>query len=119
MSNVIIKINNVEMPSPSEWIPGLADLVTNSTRVGSGKIRFNFVDVKRTWKAKWTNINQDEIDAILTQIERVPKFSITCYDPELKTETTKTFYKSDRQWEKLQHINSDIFHTLSITFIEE
>lgn len=112
-----IYIGGTLVASPSKWLPGLQDLVANPTRVGGGRMRANFIDVKRTWQATWTNLTESEYDLILTKIERRFEFQIKCYDPELGI-VTKTFYKGDRQFEKLQHFYNGSFGTITVTFIE-
>ena len=108
----------MKVASPSEWVPAVQDLVANSTRVGGGRMRANFIASKRSWAAKWTNLTQTQAQAILSQIEGRFEFPIKCFDPETGTEVTKIFYKGDRQWEKLQHIATETYHTISVTFIE-
>ena len=117
MSNHDIKISGELVASPSKWEPGLQDLVTNSTRVGSGKMRFNFVATKRTWSAEWTHLSQEESQLILNKIEGVSFFTIECFDPGNNEVILRTFYKSDRSL-KVLHTNS-ISISISVSFIEQ
>lgn len=112
-----ILIGGVKVATPSVWLPSLQDMVKNSTRSGSGRMRANFVDVKRTWKAEWTNLNEKEYRLILSKIERRFEFEITCYDPELGW-VKKDFYKGDREFSKLYHYYDGSVGSISVTFIE-
>lgn len=114
---VDVLLGGVKVASPSEWIPSLQDMVKNSTRSGSGRMRANYVDVKRSWQAKWTNLSEAEYRLILSKIERRFEFKIACYDPELGW-IEKDFYKGDRAFEKLQHFYNGSYGTVSVTFIE-
>lgn len=112
-----VLIGGTLIASPSRWVPGLQDLVKNSNRSGGGRMRANFIDVKRKWDATWTNLTEAEYRLILSKIERRFEFKITCYDPELGW-VEKDFYKSDRSFEKLQHFYNGSYGTISVTFVE-
>lgn len=112
-----VLLGGVKVASPSEWLPGLQDLVKNSTRSGGGRMRANYVDVKRTWQAKWTNLNETEYRLILSKIERRFEFKIACYDPELGW-VEKDYYKGDRSFEKLYHYYNGSEGTVTVTFVE-
>lgn len=114
-----ILIGGVLVASPTLWIPGLQDLVTNSTRAGGGRMRANYIDVKRAWTAKWTNLTEIEYQLILSKIERRFDFKIACYDPELGW-VEKDFYKGDREFpDGIKHLSKDEkAGTISVTFIE-
>lgn len=116
-SKTDVLLNNKKVASPSQWLPGLQDLVTNSNRAGSGRMRANFIDVKRTWQAVWTNLTEVEYQLILSCIEGRFEFPISCYDPQYGW-LTKTFYKGDREFQSLRHYMSGSTGTIAVTFIE-
>lgn len=120
MSNRDIKIDGVLIPSPVDWNPGIKDLVTNSTRTGSGKMRFTKVATKRTWDAQWKNLNSSELALLMSCIEPNAFFTIECFDPGVGSVVTKTFYKGDRNFDSLKHLSeSEIYASLSLNFIEQ
>lgn len=112
-----VLLGGVLMPSPDTWAPGLQDLVKNSTRAGGGKMRANFIDVKRKWSAKWTNLTEAEYRLILSKIERRFEFKLACYDPELGW-VEKDFYKGDRAFETFKHYYNGTRGTITVEFIE-
>ena len=120
MSVYDVKIDNVLMPSPSEWKPTFADMVTNPNRVGNGKMRFNYVATKVTWSAKWTNLPETQYQLLLGAIEGKSFFAIECYDPKSHAVVTKTFYKSDRAFDNLiLWSDTEKYGSVSMTFIEQ
>jgi len=120
MSNVQIKIDGVLIPSPSVWNPGLKDLVTNSTRTGGGKMRFNRVATKRTWDGSWRNLSNSQLQVLLGTFEGKSFFTIECFDPGVNEVIVKTFYKGDRVFETPKYFSDDeIYYSLSISFIEQ
>ena len=118
MANYDVFIGGKKVASPSACIPALQDLVTNSTRVGGKTMRANFLAVKRGWQITWTNITQAEADVIFGEIENRFEFKFKLYDPVKKLNHEGNFYKGDRQYEKLQYIGNEVYHTFSVTFIE-
>jgi len=115
-----IKIDLALMPAPTEWKPTIGDLVTNSTRVGSGKMRFNYVATKVTWSAKWVNLTEAEFTVLMGAIEGKSFFNIECYDPVAHAVVSKAFYKSDRAFDNLIVWSvEEKYGSVSMTFIEQ
>jgi hypothetical protein len=123
MSNTDIFINGVKIPPPDwidGWVPSFMDLVDNSQRVGGLTMRFNYLGTKRQWDARWSMLTKAEYESIMTAIEGVPMFPITCYDPSEKGIVTKTFYKGDRKFPSLFHFDDVIgYGSIQVTFIEQ
>lgn len=115
----IIKIDGIQIPSPVEWKPSIMTLVSNSTRTGGGKMRFNEVAKKRKWDGVWKNLTQAEMATLVSSFENKAFFPIECYDPVANAVVTKTFYKGDRPFETPKYIGSDIFLSISVSFIEQ
>lgn len=108
------------MPSPSEWKPTYADMVTNPNRVGNGKMRFNYVATKVNWSAKWEYLTEAEYQVLLDAIEGKSFFAVQCYDPKSHAVATKIFYKSDRAFDTLLLWNdTEKYGSVSLTFIEQ
>lgn len=118
MASTDFIINSVKVAAPVSFLPTIADMVTNSKRMGNGKVRFNYVATKRTWEGKWEFLTMNEYQEILNAIEGVSLFSISLFDPELGENTTKTFYKGDRKFDKWQP-GTDGYASISVSFIEE
>ena len=120
MANRDIKIDGVLIPSPVDWKPSIMTLVTNSTRTGGGKMRFNEVAKKRTWDGSWKNLTRAQLVTLKGSFEGKAFFTIECFDPIDDAIVTKTFYKGNRVFETSRHISdSEIYHSLSVSFIEQ
>lgn len=114
-----IKIGGVAMPPITDQKEADQDMVTNSNRVGSGKMRFNFVDVKKTLSLTWTMLTQTELQKISSAIERKSFFTIEYFDTTTNSRVSKTFYKGDRTKDNLKNLNDHVYGNFTCDFIEQ
>ncbi len=115
-----LRIDDVELPTPSKYSFAEYDLVENSTRNGNGMaswdvVRFNVGRLDLTWD----NVSRDKIVQILSAIRSRKKFDCTFPNPNTGQVETRNFYAGDRMNELAKYISAlEYWSTLTVPFIE-
>lgn len=90
----VIKINGVELPTPSELQIGIMDL-SKAERNARGTMIIERVATKRKLELSYAFLNKDELSQVLNAVSPV-FFSVTYQDPLTSGSRTGTFYCGDR-----------------------
>ena len=113
----MIKINGVEMPSPTGFIPMIMD-ITKAERNSQGKMFIELIATKYKLDVSWGVLTQEEITVLLTAIKPV-SFTVTFLDPESGTDKTITCYKGDRSIPLLTYVGGVAqWKDFKVNFIE-
>lgn len=93
----MLKINGVDMPTPSVFVPDINDLddEEGSGRVASGDTVRDFIAEKRKLVCEWPVLTWPEISKLLKAVDPV-FFEVTYPDPKTGTYETKEFYVGPR-----------------------
>jgi len=91
----MIKINNVEMPSPIGYTAMMMD-ITNAERDAKGTMHIDFI--ARKWKLEigWGVLDQPQMSELLKALESSVTFNVSFIDPITGESNTAVFYKGDR-----------------------
>lgn len=89
----LIKINGVEIPTPSEYNVGIQD-ISNAERNANGTMIIERIATKRKIELGWSYLTKDEISRILNAVSPV-FFTVQYLDPQQGVKTG-TFYCGDR-----------------------
>lgn len=102
----MIKINGVEIPTPSDYQVSIQD-ISNAERNANGTMIIERVATKRKVELAWAYLSKQDLSAILNYIS--PVFFIVDYiDPQDGGLKTGTFYSGDRSAGALSYINNEI-----------
>lgn len=91
----MIRINNVDMPTPSGYTVGIMD-ITNAERNSKGTMFIDLIATKRKLELEWRVLAQEDMTKVLNVLESSITFSVTYIDPKTGTNKTGMFYKGDR-----------------------
>ena len=114
----MIKIDTVEVATPSSFNVGISD-ITEGGRNANGKLILELIATKRKLELSYNFITESDLYDLLNAISS-PFFEVEYPDPQTSTLTTKTFYVGDRQIETIDYI-SDVprWKNVSFNFIEQ
>lgn len=98
----LIKINGVELKTPSVYEVGIQD-ISNAERNANGTMIIERIATKRTIKYGQSLLTGQEMSTILKQVSPV-FFNVEYYDPEDNTFKTGIFYCGDRKVPMLSFI---------------
>lgn len=90
----MIKVNGVEIPTPSTYQPTLND-IGKADRNANGTMILEIITTKRKLEMSWSYLSQSDL-AFLFQSIAGTFFTVEYPDPEDGTTKTGTFYKGDR-----------------------
>lgn len=90
----LIKIDGVDMPSPSGIQFGIMDL-SKAERNANGTMIIERIATKRKLDLEWKYLSQAELASLLNAVSPV-LFSLTYTDPQTNALRTGTFYAGDR-----------------------
>ena len=116
----MLKIDGVNIPSPSTYSFTESDLVENSTRNAAGYaswdvVRYNVGSLSLTWE----NAGRDEIMKICNAIRSKKKFNVTFTNTNTGQVETREFYSGDRANELVRYVSSlQYWGTLTIPFVQ-
>lgn len=91
----MIKINNLDIPSPTGYAPSLID-ITNGERNSKGTMFLDLIAKKWKLELVWGLLTQEELNGILAPLDSGVTFNVTFLDLYGNT-VTKEFYKGDRR----------------------
>lgn len=90
----LIKINGVDLPTPSEFSVSIQDVV-NAERNARATMIMELIGVKQKIELSWAFLTAAQLSQVLTAVKPL-FFTVTYPDPETNTTRTATFYKGDR-----------------------
>jgi len=99
----LIKINGVEIPTPSEFSVGIQD-ISKAERNAAGTMVIERIATKRKIELSWKYLSKEELSQILTAVSPV-FFTVEYPDPQTGTNRIGTFYCGDRSCSMLDFKN--------------
>jgi hypothetical protein len=102
----LIKINGVEIPTPSDYQPGIMD-ISKAERNANGTMIIERVATKRKLELAWKTLSQQQMTLILNAIAPV-FFTVEYMDPQEGGIKIGTFYAGDRNCPALSFINGKL-----------
>lgn len=116
-----IKVNNHNIPDPSEWTYQVGDLDTSGKRDAKGLLHRAYVATKVNYEFTWNGLEWQMLQNILGWINH-PKFTLKAPDPRSFGDTyTGKYYVGDRTgkgWFYDVNRNETAVFTLKLKFIE-
>lgn len=114
----LILVNNVAIPTPSEYSIGIMDL-SQAERVANGEINIKRIATKRKIEIGYNYLSKTDLSTLLQAISSV-FFSVTYPDPQTGTNLTKTFYVGDRNAGMIDFINGvPRYKDVKFNFVEK
>lgn len=117
---MMIKINGVDIKTPSKFEATISDVDGETTRNALGTLFRDRIGVKRKLQLEFPPLTQSEISTILTAVSDV-FFTVTYPDP-MSGVITKTFYVGDRSIPMYVYGNGTtqlLWEGLKMNFIEQ
>lgn len=102
----MIKINGVELPTPSGYNVGIQD-ISKAERNANGTMIIERIATKRKLEVAWEYLSQEELSRVLTLVSPV-FFAVEYIDPQEGTKKTGTFYAGDRTPKAMDFKNGKI-----------
>lgn len=90
----LIKINGVDIPTPSSYSVGVQDL-SNAERNANGTMIIERIATKRKIELAWTFLTKEQTSLILNSVNDV-FFRVEYMDPVIGDKKAGTFYCGDR-----------------------
>lgn len=113
----LIKINGVEIPTPSDYQPGIMD-ISKAERNANGTMIIERITTKRKLELGWKKLSKEQLSTILNLISPV-FFTVEYVDPQDNGFRTGTFYSGDRNCPALSYIKGNIeYNNIKINLIE-
>lgn len=91
----MLKINGVEIPTPSDLKIGIQDL-SKAERSASGLMFIERIATKRKLEPTWQYLSKDELSMLFQAVSSV-FFEVEYIDPENNAVKTGIFYAGDRK----------------------
>lgn len=114
----MIKINGVQIPTPSSYRVGIMDISGNAERTASGLMVRDIIATKRKIELSWNYLSQEDVSKILNLVSGA-FFKVEYIDPQDNTVKTGIFYAGDRTVEALDYRNGRIrYQNLKFNLIE-
>ncbi len=120
MSTFALKIDGIDLPSPSSYSFTEADLVENSTRNAKGfaswdMVRPNLGNLSLTWE----NADAPKLRSITAALRGKKQFACTFFNPYTGQTETRSFYAGDRANELVRYVSAlQYWSTLTVPFVE-
>ena len=114
----MIKINGVEIPTPSDYTMEIMDLSTNAERTASGLLVRDIVAKKRKILLRWNYLSKENLSFLLSTVS--PSFfNVEYINPETNQLETGEFYAGDRKAGAIDYRNGVIrYKDISFNIIE-
>lgn len=120
MSEFQFKINNIDIPAPTEYNYSIEDLSSQATgRTLDGVMHKDVIAVKDTYVCTWKQLSWEDTATILNAIDGKTEVSFTHADPRVPYQmVTYDFYVGQRGGSTINLKNpSSTFTDLSFSFI--
>lgn len=102
----MIKIEGVDLPTPSEMSFGVQD-ISKAERNANGTMIIERIATKRKIDLSWRYLSPVELSQVLTAVKPV-FFNVTYTDPESNTLRSALFYCGDRTVGVMDFINGQL-----------
>lgn len=102
----MIKINGVELPTPSDYTVGIQDL-SKAERNANGTMIIERIATKRKLELSWKYLSKEQLSNLFNLVSPV-FFTVNYIDPQVGGSKTGTFYCGDRSAGALDFINGNI-----------
>lgn len=113
----LIKINGVEIPTPSTFNPSIMNL-SNSERNANGMMIMEIIAQKQKLELSWKIISAEKLSSVLNLIDST-FFQVEYPNPKTNKTTTKTMYCGDRTVGVMSYIDGEIkYKDFKVNFIE-
>ena len=114
----MIKVNNVEIPTPSECTVSVFDIYESTDRDSTGTIHLDYIATKNKLECTWSYLSQEDLTSLLNTIKAI-SFNVTYKDPATGKDVTKNMYKGDRTIPILDVIDGkNRYKDFKVNFIE-
>lgn len=114
----LIKVNNVEIPTPSECTVSVFDIYESTDRDSTGTIHLDYIATKNKLECTWSYLSQEDLTSLLNTIKAI-SFNVTYKDPATGKDVTKNMYKGDRTIPILDVIDGkNRYKDFKVNFIE-
>ncbi len=104
----MIKINGVQIPTPSDYQVMIADL-SIAERVASGYLQIERIATKRKIELIWFYLTNEQLSNLLTLVAPV-SFQVEYTDPQTNELRTGEFYCGDRNVRGFKYHNGRIWY---------
>ena len=94
----ILKINGVNVATPSEFTVGVQD-IAKAERIANGDIRIERIATKIKLEMSWNYLTTRDLSILLKSVRgsrRSPTFPVVYWDPIEEGNVSKQFYVGDR-----------------------
>lgn len=102
----MVKINGVELPTPSDYLVSIQDL-SKAERNANGTMIIERIATKRKLELSWKYLSKEQLSSLFNLVSPV-FFTVTYIDPQTGGLKTGTFYCGDRSAGALDYINGKI-----------
>ena len=102
----MIKIDNVQMPTPSSFNVGIQDL-SKAERNARGTLIMERIATKRKLEFSWKYLTREDLQTLLNAVSPV-FFTVEYPDPVTNAVRSGTFYAGDRSMGALDYQNGQI-----------
>lgn len=102
----MIKVNGVEIPTPSDLSVGIQD-ISKAERNARGTLIIERITTKRKLEMTWSYLTKEQLQQLFTAVSPV-LFTVEYPDPVTNTVLTGTFYAGDRKSGALDYRNGNI-----------
>lgn len=99
----LIKINGVEIPTPSAYTVGIQD-ISKAERNANGTMIIERIATKRKIEISWKTLSREDLSKILNSVSAV-FFNVEYMDPQENKLKTGTFYVGDRNSPMMSFLN--------------
>ena len=103
----LLKINGVDMPSPSEMSVGIQDIHKDPQRNANGRMIMERITTKAKLELSWSYLTPTQLSQLLGAVSEL-FFTVTYTNPVTNTERTATFYKGDVTAPVMDYINGNL-----------
>jgi hypothetical protein len=114
----MIKINGVDISTPSKVSVGIYDVSKSADRNAAGDILIDRVAVKRKLECEWPALTNSAMSTLLSAVTDV-FFTVTYPDPLTGTDKTITCYVGDRTAPVYKYNGTPLWEGLRMNFIEK
>lgn len=94
----ILRINNVDIATPSEFSVGVQD-ISKAERIANGDIKIERIATKVKLEMSWNYLTASKLSVLLKSVQgskRNPTFPVEYWDPTEAMVLRKQFYVGDR-----------------------
>lgn len=113
----MIKINGVELPTPSDYSVGIMD-ISKAERNARGTMIIERIATKRKIEVSWNFLSQEDLSRVLNLVSPV-FFTVEYIDPQEGRVKIGTFYVGDRVPKAMDYRNGKIrWKDIKISLIE-